>query len=91
MGSSWKQGLMMTDLMKELNSESNTDEGNKGSPKYEDRLTPAQRRYLERWQQVEARRLLKNASESHRDRIQKFNHYLANLSEHYDIPKVGPG
>jgi len=82
---------MTTDLMKELNAETNADEGNDAAPKYEDRLTPSERRYLERWQQLEARRLLKNASESHRDRIQKFNQYLANLSEHYDIPKVGPG
>jgi len=82
----------MTDLMKEdMNTETNTDEVDHTSPKYEDRLTPAERRYLERWQQLEAKRLLKNASESHRDRIQKFNQYLANLSEHYDIPKVGPG
>uniref|UniRef100_A0A7N2LT36 Uncharacterized protein n=1 Tax=Quercus lobata TaxID=97700 RepID=A0A7N2LT36_QUELO len=25
------------------------------------------------------------------ERIQDFNQYLANMSEHYDIPKVGPG
>uniref|UniRef100_A0A2C9VRY7 Uncharacterized protein n=1 Tax=Manihot esculenta TaxID=3983 RepID=A0A2C9VRY7_MANES len=33
----------------------------------------------------------KEANKSHRDRIQDFNQYLANMSEHYDIPKVGPG
>lgn len=90
-GSSWKQRFMMTGLMKEMNTETYADEGDLTAPKYEDRLTPAERRYLERWQQLEAKRLLKNASASHRDRIQKFNQYLANLSEHYDIPKVGPG
>ncbi|CAN1825514.1 Uncharacterized protein C31G5.21 [Linum perenne] len=35
--------------------------------------------------------MAKMASKSHRDRIHEFNHYLANLTEHYDIPKVGPG
>jgi protein FAM32A len=35
--------------------------------------------------------MAKVANKSHRDRIQDFNQYLANLSEHYDIPKVGPG
>ncbi|KAL8488423.1 hypothetical protein ACS0TY_024628 [Phlomoides rotata] len=53
----------------------------------DDRLTPAQRRYLELQQKIELERLAK----SHRDRIQEFNQYLANLREHYDIPKVGPG
>ncbi|KAK4435673.1 hypothetical protein Salat_0730800 [Sesamum alatum] len=57
----------------------------------EERLTPAERRYLERWQKIELQRLAKTAKKSHRDRIQEFNQYLANLSEHYDIPKVGPG
>ncbi|KAG8375331.1 hypothetical protein BUALT_Bualt10G0089100 [Buddleja alternifolia] len=57
----------------------------------DDRLTPAERRYLERWQKIELQRLSKTAKKSHRDRIQEFNQYLANLSEHYDIPKVGPG
>lgn len=54
-------------------------------------LTPAERRYLEQWQKIKLRRFAKTAKKSHRDRIQEFNQYLANLSEHYDIPKVGPG
>ncbi|KAJ0986777.1 hypothetical protein J5N97_005133 [Dioscorea zingiberensis] len=58
---------------------------------YDDHLTPAERRYMEHWQKLELRRLAKMANKSHRDRIQEFNRYLANLSEHYDIPKVGPG
>ncbi|KAJ4707672.1 protein FAM32A-like [Melia azedarach] len=57
----------------------------------DDYLTPAERRYLERWEQIDRQRLVKMASKSHRDRIQEFNQYLANLTEHYDIPKVGPG
>ncbi|KAL8521639.1 hypothetical protein ACS0TY_011966 [Phlomoides rotata] len=57
----------------------------------DDQLTPAERRYLERRQKIELERLAKAAKKSHRDRIQEFNQYLANLSEHYDIPKVGPG
>merc|ERR1711971_257319 len=28
---------------------------------------------------------------THRQKIEKFNNYLGNLSEHYDIPRVGPG
>ncbi|EKX73122.1 conserved hypothetical protein [Theileria equi strain WA] len=29
--------------------------------------------------------------EAHRDKIEKFNTKLSKLSEHFDIPKVGPG
>lgn len=82
--------VILTDLV-EINSESNVDSSNQVAARYDERLTPAERRYLEQWKQLEARRLLKSANESHRDRVQRFNQYLANLSEHYDIPKVGPG
>ena len=58
---------------------------------YNDHLTPAERRYIEQRQQLDVNRLAKEANKSHRDRIQDFNQYLANMSEHYDIPKVGPG
>ncbi|KAJ7958670.1 protein FAM32A-like [Quillaja saponaria] len=54
-------------------------------------LTPAERRFLQQTERLELQRLAKIASKSHRDRIQQFNQYLATLSEHYDIPKVGPG
>ncbi|KAG9454337.1 hypothetical protein H6P81_007241 [Aristolochia fimbriata] len=60
-------------------------------PLGDDNLTPAERRYIEQRKKIETHRLAKNANKSHRDRIQDFNQYLANLSEHYDIPKVGPG
>lgn len=66
------------------------DDGN-GSSNSDDHLTPAERRYLEQTERLESQRLAKMAAKSHRDRIQEFNQYLANLSEHYDIPKVGPG
>uniref|UniRef100_A0ACD5YRR5 Uncharacterized protein n=1 Tax=Avena sativa TaxID=4498 RepID=A0ACD5YRR5_AVESA len=56
-----------------------------------DHLTPAERRYIEQKQKIDVHKLAKVADKSHRDRIQDFNQYLANLSEHYDIPKVGPG
>ncbi|KAH9667886.1 7-dehydrocholesterol reductase [Citrus sinensis] len=58
---------------------------------YDDNLTPAERRYIEQRQKLDVNRLAKEANKSHRDRIQDFNQYLANMSEHYDIPKVGPG
>ncbi|WCJ37153.1 hypothetical protein M5689_018307 [Euphorbia peplus] len=56
-----------------------------------DNLTPAEKRYIEQREQIDTHRMAKEANKSHRDRIQDFNQYLANMSEHYDIPKVGPG
>ncbi|KAK8509394.1 hypothetical protein V6N13_062443 [Hibiscus sabdariffa] len=58
---------------------------------FEDHLTPAERKFLQQTSKLELQRLAKMATKSHRDRIQEFNRYLANLTEHYDIPKVGPG
>ncbi|XP_008219905.1 PREDICTED: protein FAM32A-like [Prunus mume] len=57
---------------------------------YDDHLTPAERRYLQQTERIQLQKLAKMAKKSHRDRVQEFNHCLANLSEHYDIPKVGP-
>ena len=57
----------------------------------EDHRTPAEKKYHEQKAKLEAQRLAKVASKSHRQRVEEFNQYLANLSEHYDIPKVGPG
>lgn len=61
------------------------------APKWDNHLTPAERRYMEQRARIDMHKMAKTANKSHRDRIQDFNQYLANLSEHYDIPKVGPG
>lgn len=66
-----------------------SEEGKAAS--YDHQLTAAERRYIEQREQIDTHRLAKTANKSHRDRIQDFNQYLANMSEHYDIPKVGPG
>jgi hypothetical protein len=60
-------------------------------PPDEDHRTAAEKRYHQQKLLLDAKRLKKIATKSHRDRIEDFNQYLANLSEHYDIPKVGPG
>ncbi|KAI9143973.1 hypothetical protein BKA69DRAFT_1122636 [Paraphysoderma sedebokerense] len=36
-------------------------------------------------------KIKKQASKSHKEKVEEFNEYLDKLSEHYDIPKVGPG
>jgi len=56
-----------------------------------DRRTDAERRHDEAVAAREAERVARLASQSHRDRVAAFNAHLATLSEHHDIPKVGPG
>lgn len=57
----------------------------------EDRRTEAEKRHDERVRKLEEERLRKMAAKGYRDRVKDFNEHLANLSEHHDIPKVGPG
>lgn len=56
-----------------------------------DRRTEAEKRFEEKMLEAEKKRLAKLAHTSHRDRVRDFNEKLAQLSEHHDIPKVGPG
>jgi len=44
--------------------------------------------YLKRKRQVELERIKKKANLNHKEKVEKFNSYLNNLSEHYDIMKV---
>lgn len=60
-------------------------------PEGADRRTPAEKRHDEKMAARERERVAKQAMKSHRERVNEFNAYLANLSEHHDIPKVGPG
>ncbi|CAI8599716.1 unnamed protein product [Vicia faba] len=77
--------------MNEGETEKYEGEGNSAGCDCDDRLTPAERRFLQQAEKLELQRVEKMAKRSHRDRIERFNQYLANLSDHYDIPKVGPG
>ena len=56
-----------------------------------DNRTEAERRYDEQAERTQARLIEKMASKSHKDKVREFNEYLSKLSEHHDIPKVGPG
>ena len=56
-----------------------------------DLRTAAEKRYDEQMQQTQEKLIHKMASRSHRDKVRDFNEYLSKLSEHHDIPKVGPG
>jgi protein FAM32A len=56
-----------------------------------DRRTEAEKRYDERIAAEEKRIIAKMAAKTHREKVQEFNLYLSKLSEHHDIPRVGPG
>ncbi|EMD41911.1 hypothetical protein CERSUDRAFT_110468 [Gelatoporia subvermispora B] len=56
-----------------------------------DKKTPAERRFEETQRKRLAEKVAKLAHKSHKDRVHEFNSKLEALSEHHDIPKVGPG
>ncbi|KAJ3105648.1 hypothetical protein HDU97_007855 [Phlyctochytrium planicorne] len=64
-----------------------TSSSTKSGPK----MTPAELRFEEIRRKRQEEKAAKMAQKSHKERVAEFNNYLENLSEHHDIPKVGPG
>ncbi|TFK56660.1 DUF1754-domain-containing protein [Heliocybe sulcata] len=56
-----------------------------------DRKTEAERRFEETQKRRMAEKVARLANKTHKDRVSEFNNKLEALSEHHDIPKVGPG
>ena len=56
-----------------------------------DMRTDAEKAHEERSRQQRKKRILEHADLSHKDKVRLFNEKLGRLSEHHDIPKVGPG
>ena len=61
------------------------------APEEADKRTEAEKRFDEQAAKKELLRLKQKVGKSHRERVADYNRYLTNLSEHHDIPKVGPG
>jgi len=57
----------------------------------QDSLTPAEKAFRLAYTSREKERIAKRLQLTHRQRMEKLNAHLATLSEHFDIPKVGPG
>ncbi len=55
------------------------------------KMTEAERKFEEVRRKRMHQRIAKEARTSHKDKVDAFNSYLSSLSEHHDIPKVGPG
>ncbi|KAH9898218.1 DUF1754-domain-containing protein [Cubamyces lactineus] len=56
-----------------------------------DRKTAAEKRFEEVQRKRLAEKVARLATKTHKDRVNEFNSKLEALSEHHDIPKVGPG
>ncbi|CDS12691.1 hypothetical protein LRAMOSA04877 [Lichtheimia ramosa] len=53
--------------------------------------TEAEKKFEETQRKRQMERIAKAAAKSHKEKVSEFNNKLEQLSEHYDIPKVGPG
>ncbi|KAI5369228.1 putative protein FAM32A [Septoria linicola] len=53
--------------------------------------TEAQRRHEERRKKRLEERLQREGVKTHKERVQELNKYLSTLSEHNDMPRIGPG
>ncbi|RMZ74772.1 hypothetical protein DV737_g5761, partial [Chaetothyriales sp. CBS 132003] len=54
--------------------------------------TEAERRYEEqRRKRLEERLRKEGGAKTHKQRVEELNRYLSGLSEHHDMPKIGPG
>ncbi|KZT52517.1 DUF1754-domain-containing protein [Calocera cornea HHB12733] len=72
-------------------AEATVDEPRGGKKREDDNKTEAERRFEERQRRMLERRVQQMAKKTHKDRVHEFNAKLETLSEHHDIPKVGPG
>ncbi|KAI9823777.1 MAG: hypothetical protein M1832_002334 [Thelocarpon impressellum] len=53
--------------------------------------TEAQRRHDELRRKRLNERIKREGVKSHKERVEDLNRYLSNLSEHHDMPRIGPG
>eukprot|EP00457_Paulinella_chromatophora_P018962 gb/GEZN01020454.1/.p2 GENE.gb/GEZN01020454.1/~~gb/GEZN01020454.1/.p2 ORF type:complete len:116 (+),score=45.54 gb/GEZN01020454.1/:74-421(+) len=70
------------------------DSEKKVTPKMDadiDLRTPAEKQFEEVQKRNREKIIEKKLEKSHRERIKDFNTHLASLTEHNDIPRVGPG
>ena len=53
--------------------------------------TEAERRHEEQRRKRLDERLKREGIKSHKQRVEELNRYLSGLSEHHDMPRIGPG
>lgn len=62
-----------------------------GGPPLPRRKTAAELKFEEAHRKRLEAQAEKVASKTHKEKVAEFNAYLEKLSEHHDLPKVGPG
>ncbi|KAJ5224858.1 uncharacterized protein N7469_008361 [Penicillium citrinum] len=68
-----------------------------GSPEYErgqgegGPKTETEKKYEEMRRKRLRERLQRDGVKTHKERVEDLNKYLSRLSEHHDMPKIGPG
>lgn len=55
------------------------------------RKTEAERRHDEMRRKRLEERLKRDGVKTHKEKVEELNKYLSGLSEHHDMPKIGPG
>ncbi|KIW86979.1 uncharacterized protein Z519_12444 [Cladophialophora bantiana CBS 173.52] len=53
--------------------------------------TEAEKRYEEQRRRRLEERLKREGVKTHKERVEELNRYLSSLSEHHDMPRIGPG
>ncbi|KAI1613241.1 hypothetical protein EDD37DRAFT_626930 [Exophiala viscosa] len=53
--------------------------------------TEAERKYDEQRRKRLEERLKREGVKTHKERVEELNRYLSGLSEHHDMPRIGPG
>jgi protein FAM32A len=53
--------------------------------------TEAEKRYEEMRRKRLEDRLKREGVKTHKEKVEELNKYLSGLSEHHDMPKIGPG
>jgi len=55
------------------------------------RKTEAELRFEEQKRKRLEEKLKKDGSKTHKEKVEELNRYLSKLSEHHDMPRIGPG
>ncbi|KAN0100312.1 hypothetical protein V8E55_000296 [Tylopilus felleus] len=86
-----KELLSSEDISSTPGSASGSNRASPSLSSKNDRKTDAERRFEEAQRRRLIGKVAKIAHKTHKDRVNEFNAKLESLSEHHDIPKVGPG
>ncbi|KAI7361608.1 hypothetical protein KC354_g7952 [Hortaea werneckii] len=85
-----KDGLK--DGLKDGASGTVEQDGHRGSSDHKDYgKTEAQKKQEELRRKRLEERLRKEGIKTHKERVEELNKYLSGLSEHHDMPRIGPG